>query len=425
MERNVNARVEAIKEISREKARIFRKGTETLSSLEQIAIVWKKKKETQEYQRQQETPSAEEPSFRETLAKGIVDHDKQKLRISPALPTDGRAGGADVEGWVQYKPSRKEGEKDKDEEQKEMSLNTATVVSIRKKLITAEWRRALGKPQQDNRRQDLEQEAVVWRQRKMEVERRKEEIRIKIERHKQVLSEALAEFGKQLREKELDMDPKELTTLLEKSLETAGEVFDIEWQEDNCLIWIEPWEEKKMRKISGFDIPVLYRVKIDENFEIASFEEVEDEEIIESLREEILTKPFKESLEGVFFDMDSEDEAGKFLEDKLSEIGRLISLERTQYGWFASIEPWEEMRSRNLKRGGKPPIVTDEIEIDWKDGKLEFVTEESKEEQNDECMPKEDDEGQEEEVIFAEGRSSGGKEENVNTKKKGRKDERD
>ncbi|MBU4205230.1 hypothetical protein KKH26_03605, partial [Patescibacteria group bacterium] len=32
-----------------------------------------------------------------------------------------------------------------------------------------------------------------------------------------------------------------------------------------------------------------------------------------------------------------------------------------------------EMRVRKTKRRGRLPIVTDEIEIDWKDGKLEFV----------------------------------------------------
>ena len=173
------------------------------------------------------------------------------------------------------------------------------------------------------------------------------------------------------------MDPKELAVLMEESLANAGEVFDIEWQEDGCLIWIEPWEEKKLRRFSGFDIPVIYRAKIDEKLEITSYEEVEDEEVIESLKEEILTRPLRESLEGVSFD--DEEQAQQFLEDKLSEIGRLISLERTESGWLATIEPWEEMRLRNIKRKGKPPIVTEAIEINWKDGELEFTPEQEEE----------------------------------------------
>ncbi|MBU4313048.1 MAG: hypothetical protein KJ706_10100 [Candidatus Omnitrophica bacterium] len=371
MEKKVSVRIEAIKEICKEKARILRKRIECPSPLEQAALAWKKKKEMEEYQRHREASSAEGLSFREAVAKKVVDYDKEKLSDLSRLPDQGMKPGDEI-GWVQYKPCQKEGDK----KEKQISINTATVVAIRKKLIAAEWSRALGKPKQDNRLQDLEREAVVWEQRKTEAARRKEEIRIRIQRHKEALSEALTEFGRGLTEKKESLKPEELTTFLEGCLEKAGEVFDIEWQQDNCLIWMEPWEEKKRRKILGFDIPVIYRVKINKGFQISSFEEVEDEEVIESLREELLTKPLRESLKGMSFNINNEEEAKEFLEDKLSEIGRLISLERTEYGWFVTIEPWEELRLRNTKKRGNGPIVTDEIEISWKDGKLEFALEE-------------------------------------------------
>jgi len=283
-----------------------------------------------------------------------------------------RAQSRDEIGWAQYKPWQKEG--DEDEKKKEIPLNTATVVAIRKKLVAMEWARALGKTTRDTRFHDLEQEAATWEQKREEEKRRKEEIRMRIQRHKEVLSEVLAEFAKELREqKPATMDPKKLSALLEESLENAGEVFDIGWQRSGCFIWIEPWEEKKLRRVSDFNIPNIYRVKIDQNFQIASFEKIEDEEIIESLREEILTKPLRESLEEASFDIDNEEEAQQFLEDKLSDIGRLINLERTKEGWLATIESWEEMRLRNVRRKGKPPVVTEEIEINWRKGKLEFV----------------------------------------------------
>ncbi len=366
--KNVSARAEAIKEISREKARIFRKETNAPSPLEKVALAWKKKKEMEERQEQKKTFKKDEfsgPSFREALAKGVVDYDKRRL--------------AGETGWVQYSPWQKE----EDKKKKQIPLNTATVVAIRKKLIAIEWAKARGtyRKRQDTRFHDLEQEAATWKQKREEKKRRKEELRMRIKRHKEVLSNVLTEFGKSLREKKATAgspeqsrgnSAEELSTLLEDSLENAGEVFDIEWQENECLIWIEPWEEKKVRRISELDIPVIYRVKIGENFEIASYEEVEDEAIIENLKNEILTKSLRESLEGVSFNIDDEKQAQKFLEDKLADIGRLINLERTLSGWLATIEPWEEMRSRNVKRGGKPPIVTDEIGISWKDGKLEF-----------------------------------------------------
>ncbi|MFZ6016269.1 MAG: hypothetical protein ACOYU0_01385 [Nitrospirota bacterium] len=372
MEKEISVRAEAIKEISKEKDRIFRRKIESPSLLEKAALAWKKKKEAEERQRQREELKKEESlrsSFRELLAKEVVDYDKQRLSDLS------RAESRDEIAWVQYKPWQKE----EDKKKKRIPLNMATIVALRKKLIATEWARALGKRTQDSRLHDLEREAVVWKQRKEEEKRKKEEIRMRIEKHKEVLNEALIEFGKRLRDQKDALDPKMASGLLEEVLENAGEVFDIEWQENRCLIWIEPWEEKKHRRIFGFDIPIIYRVEIDENFQISSFEEVEDEEVIESLREELLTKPLRESLRGISFNIDNEDKARQLLEDKFSEIGRLISLERTADGWLATIEPWEEMRLRNVKRKGKPPIVTEEIEIGWKDGKLEFVPEEEAE----------------------------------------------
>jgi len=392
MQTTVNAGAEALKEISREKARMFGRKVEAPSALEHAALAWEKRKQAEERQSQKETLRREEVSglsFHKAIAKEVVDYDKARLAELS------RAESKDERGWIQFNPLRKEQEGKKE---KQIPLNMATVVAIRKKLIAKEWARALGKKKQDSRLYDLERQATDWYQKREEEKRRKEEIAARIEKHKEALTETLTVFAKTLREKkegttgpfraksraeveqfrmhQKAMDPKNLAVLLEESLADAGEVFDIEWQENGCLIWIEPWEEKKLRRISGFDIPVIYRARIDENLEVSSYEAVEDEEVIESLKQEILTKPFRESLEGVSFNIDDEEQAREFLEDKLSEIGRLISLERTENGWLATIEPWEEMRLRNTERKGKPPIVTDKIEINWKDGELEFVPEE-------------------------------------------------
>jgi len=367
MERDVSARAEAIKEMSREKARIFRKTTDALSPLEEAALAWRKKKETEEGERQKETIGkgvSEELSFRETVAREVIDHDKRKLSEVPQKEDGGETG------WVQYKPWQTEEDK---KEKKQISINTATVVSLRKKIMAEEWARALGKPRQNDSFRDLEQEAAVWQEKKEAKERRKIEIRVRIERHKEVLSEVLVEFGESLKEKKDNTDPEALSDLLEGLLENAGEVFDIEWQKNGCLVWMEPWEEKRRRRISGFEAPVIYRARINKDLRISSFKEVEDEGVIEGLREELLTKPFRESLDEVSFSTDNEDEAKQFLEDKLSEMGRLISLERTKDGWFAAIESWEEMRSRNIKRKGKGPVMTDKIKISWKDGKLMII----------------------------------------------------
>ena len=382
-----NVRSEAIKEISREKARMrgdksetplfsenseFSKEATTEETTDPMYkdktpawIAWKKKKEGQsEQDKPEKTVSKDDSSIRDIFAKHVVDSDMERLfEISLSKSRDKTE-------WVQYSPWKKEGQKEK---KKEIPLNTATVVAIRKKLIAMEWARARGTKKQDTRLTELEQEAATWKQKREEKKRRKEEIRMRLESHKQVISNAIADFADKLKENKDRSDPKALSGLLEESLENAGEVFDIEWDHSSCLIWIEPWAEKKRRKIYGFDIPVIYRVTIDENLQIVSYEEVDDEEVIEELREELLTKPLKQSLEAVSFDTDNKEQAQQFLEDTLSEIGRLISLVRNESGWLATIEPWEEMRVRNTKRRGRPPVITDEIHIDWKDGKLEFV----------------------------------------------------
>jgi len=368
MEKNVNVRAETIREISKEKARIFRKEIQSPSLLEQAALEWRKKKELKERQREKKILKKNESlghSFREAFAKEVVNYDKRKLFSSQVIESD-------KGDWVQYNPWKKE----EDKKRKEIPLNMATVVAIRKKLVAKEWARALGKKTQDSGFCDLERQAAVWQQKREEEKKKEEEIKMRIEQHKEVLSKTLTEFGKRLREKKDIIDPKELADLMQELLENTGEIFDIEWQEEGCLIWIEPWVEKRFRRISGLDIPIIYRVKIDENFEIASYKKVENEEVIKGLRVEILNKSLRESLEkGVPFNIDDKEQVRQFLEDKLLEVGRLINLEHSGSGWLAMIEPWEEMRLRNTKRRGKLYIVTEQIQISWKDGKLEFISE--------------------------------------------------
>jgi len=38
------------------------------------------------------------------------------------------------------------------------------------------------------------------------------------------------------------------------------------------------------------------------------------------------------------------------------------------------------MKKRNLNRGGEPPVVTEEIKFNWREGKLEYNPEEKKNE---------------------------------------------
>jgi len=362
MEKNINIGAETKREISREKDRIYKKKIKSPSLLEQAASQWEKKKELEERQGQKEILKKNETLFKEN-----TDYEKQKL-FSQTTTYSSEAN------WAQYSPfNKKEGEKEK-----QIPLNTATVVAIRKKLIAKEWARALGKKTQNNDIYNLKRQADSWWQKKEEKKKEAEKERIRYEQYKKTLNEILSEFSKILREKKVIKNPKELSDLLLKLLEDAGEIFNIEWQEKKCIIWIETWKEKKIRRIAGLNIPIIYRIEIDENLEISSCKKVEKGETLKKLRVDVLNKSLSKRFEEISFNLNDKKQTREFLENILCEAGRLIDLEHSGYNWFATIESWENMRQRNLKRKGKPPIITEQIQFSSKDGKLNIYSQKEK-----------------------------------------------
>lgn len=365
MKKDVNILTEYKKEIFKEKTRVLGKKVQSLSPLEQAALQWKKKKELEERQGQKGILKKNEHlriSSGETLPKEVVNYDKQRL-FSPQVVE------SNENSWVQYKPWKKE----EDKKGKQISLNTATVVAIRKKLVAKEWARALGKRSQDNNSCDLERQADIWWQRKEEKKKEEENEKIRCKQYKKILNEIISEFSKILREKKVIKNPKELSDLLLKLLENDGEIFNIKWEEKVCIIWIETWQEKKNRRIAGLTIPKIYRIEINENFEISSCKKVENEKALKKLRVEVLNKSLSKRLEEISFNINDKKKTKEFLEDILCEVGSLINLEHSGNKWLATIESWENMRQRNIKRKGKPPIITEQIQFTNKDGKLKIA----------------------------------------------------
>ena len=88
----------------------------------------------------------------------------QKLTSVSLEEYDENITQADHEGldWSPYIPE----EDETDGKQKEISINTATIRSIAKKLISREWRRALGKPPHKPMEDKLLSEAAQWREAK-------------------------------------------------------------------------------------------------------------------------------------------------------------------------------------------------------------------------------------------------------------------
>lgn len=137
------------------------------------------------------------------------------------------------------------------------------------------WARALGRKREDPRKYALEQEVVERKKNKEEKERRIEEEKKRIQRQNEMLQESLQIFGEKLLSAEGDTDAEFAVELFEKCLENTGEVMNVNWAGDGCDVWIEPWEEKKLRRRRGDNLPVVYRLKIGKQLDIISYERVD------------------------------------------------------------------------------------------------------------------------------------------------------
>ena len=395
MKKSVNARARAIKETFKEKARIFRKKTQTTSALEKAALEWKERKGAEARKNQKEALQKEElalkPSIAETSNENtqIPKQKEQSNALEEQLSND-------IE-WTQYKLGNKD-----EQEKAEISLNTATVRALAKKIISSEWNRILGKSVGPSEIDNLEREATLWIEKKKEAKRKriearmeriqqkrlkkaalmekrlaqrrkKEEEKLILTKKKDVLGEALKIFSRKLKPEKDPIDHKMAAEALKEALENVGEILDISWQEKACWVWLEPWEEMKLRKARGESIPIIYRAGIGDDLEVISFKNIKDKDERIKLRRKILFRVIESLLKGVSHNIDNEVKNKELLENTMSEVGRVVNVEKKEMGWMFSIEPWEEVRIRNIKRGGKSPILTEEINIGWKDGKLELT----------------------------------------------------
>lgn len=249
----------ARKEMSREKARIMKKKPKRTSILEQAALEWKKRKE-------KERREIEE---RRRVQKGeeILTISLQEIIPQPRTldhKTD------DAMEWRQYSPWQKEERKDKRKEKR--PLNASSIWVFARKLMAREWARALGRRREDARMGVLEREAAWYKVKKEEEKKRIEEEKRRIERQKEMLEESLQVFSERLLEaKESGITAERAAELLEGALESVGEVIAVDWIEDGCVVHIEPWEEKTLRRQRRDNLPVIYKLKVDERVGIVSY----------------------------------------------------------------------------------------------------------------------------------------------------------
>jgi len=239
----VDAHSIAKREMAREKARIQRKEKEQLPFWEQEALKWKRQKEKELIKKEEEKDSQTEETI--SLQKVSTPFEsEQKKEVEPT-------------GWAQYDPWKKERE-----EKKTGQVSAATIWCFAKKLIAKEWARARGTKTRDSRLYLLQQQAAQWKGKKEEEEKRKEGEKKRIRKQKHLLERVLRVFGEELLKRKREVSPQLTAGFFEDSLEDVGEVIDVNLSGNKCDVWIEPWEEKRLRNFQRRGRPPIVTYKV-------------------------------------------------------------------------------------------------------------------------------------------------------------------
>ena len=325
-------RREALREIAKEKA--IARGK--VSSEPRLEEEDKRKQEIQ----QQKEPQEEGMVFKQASPKDVI--------------LENRRDDDSSFSWKPFAPWKKEKEKSQ-------TLNTATIWCMAKKMIAQEWREARGIKKRDTRVEFLEQEAAMWEE-KREAEREKqEEAKVRFEKQKEKFDEALKIIGRKVLDEKNNLSSKGATTLIEDAMGAIGKVYDVEWRSDGCDIWIEPWEERWSRQKMGETLPNIYRIKINDELEMVSYDLIEDEDVMVRMEKETSANQLDESLDEETLGGEEED-VKVLLEKKIAEVGRLVELKKwREDSWIVIVEPWARMRIRNVERKGEGPIETERI----------------------------------------------------------------
>ncbi|MDA2930069.1 hypothetical protein MYX84_09010 [Acidobacteria bacterium AH-259-O06] len=362
--RNVSAL--AKREMAKEKRELAGKQERTPTPLEQAAEKLVREQEQKEKEQGREEKKKPIQPWR------IGREEEEKRKETPFEPVSkadftGESTSKSYEGfdWRSYNaglPEKKE---------KRRYLNTATIWLIGRKMMAREWRKAKGKSRPDRRLEQLEREAKDWFERK-ELERKKEEAKKEKSRyHFDKLQEVVKEFALEVAEKKDERDPEEIKAMFKEHLKSVGNPYKVEWSKEACRIWYEPWEETTGRKISMVTKPVMYTAFVDTDMNVTSLERTEDDGSVSTAKQENLADIFEKLLEDESLDPD-EDEIDDLLQQTITEVGRLVSFRRTDSGWIAAVEPWQQMRVRNTQRSGEEVGSLTHIYIDQTDGKFRF-----------------------------------------------------
>ncbi|MCK4375276.1 MAG: hypothetical protein KAX19_08105 [Candidatus Brocadiae bacterium] len=258
---------------------------------------------------------------------------------------------AGILGWKVVRPGA-------GKNQKPRVLNTATIARLSRKLIAREWARAMGrgKGRFAGRLAQFEGQAAEYHQKKERRKKLEARARRRAARLIHSLQESLSAFARSL----CELPPEERAAcaeeLLRESLCSVADMDHIHWSPGGCEITFEPWAERRLRRKNPGSLPVLFRVSVDEELRLTGCVPIEHEEYEVSRRESIVDR--------ILAALRRHGRTPGALEDALWQVGRVVGTISTSGGMKLCVQPWEEVRRRNARRGGRPPLNSYVISAD-------------------------------------------------------------
>ena len=271
-------------------------------------------------------------------------------KSAPLQPASNTNPGFD---WKPYQSEQGEGKK------KVANMNTASIALMARKIMKREWAMALGRGGGLESEQAAIERGVAEFQKKKAAEKERHALEEQRARKQETaIEESLRSFGRDLLKTPVPVSPETAETLLKEALCEVGDCIRIAWQPDGCGIFIEPWEEKRLRRKRGDALPALLKATIDDNLMLTSYQKVEDPRVLqETCTHSILNDTLLSFRKSAGNDLHA-------LEDAVAEKGRIIQSIILNGRWKVKFEPWEEVRKRNIALKRRAPIVTYVINAD-------------------------------------------------------------
>ncbi|MDI6815108.1 MAG: hypothetical protein QMC90_03405 [Dehalococcoidales bacterium] len=291
--------------------------------------------------------------------------------------------------WKQYAPFKPEKPKQR------RFLNAASIWVFARKMIAQEWKRARGIPSRDDpvklARERLESFAADYKRRKEEERIRQQKAEEEKRRRQQkeamleaMIGESLEAFAMANQSLKAEREEhKALTGLFRQALDTVGQVFELSRSDGGWNVHLEPWEERKSRRLrgEGDGSPVIYEMKIDKDFTITSCrggsDSITAKRVLDQLNHELdkkVRKPLEQvaeakprpmvdiGRESFQAEREKEREVARVCDQALEDFGRVMKVSKAEDGWKVRIEVWDEMGVR----GRKPTLFELKVDEDLK-----------------------------------------------------------